>query len=112
MVLVRLGMYERGPRLLDLGPLLCPNASEFPRRTLLGSSLIKHFGDPRLIKAAAIEHVIAGGVDCSRDDLLAARSYPSRGAGNSFIKRNAHRRDRGRGSRPGRGSDRPGPTTT
>src|SRR5919112_2881799 len=31
MVLARLGRYKRGPRLLDLGPFLRPNASEFPR---------------------------------------------------------------------------------
>ena len=39
MVLARLGMYKRGPRLLDFGPFLRPNASEFPRRTHTGSQI-------------------------------------------------------------------------
>jgi hypothetical protein len=37
MVLARLGMYKRGPRLLDLSPFLRPKVSEFPRTGLSGN---------------------------------------------------------------------------
>src|SRR5829696_7203080 len=66
-------------------PFLCLLPSGFPRTGLLGSSLNKRSGDPSLIRTGAIKRAGAGGVDCSRDGLLATRSYGSRGARSGFV---------------------------
>ena len=46
MIVARLGMYKRGPSLLDLGPFLRPNASE-SSRTRFGGSPVCENGEYR-----------------------------------------------------------------